>query len=471
MRQSRPGLADGGRVGQHADGTVDRGEIAVGDVLGGLVADTNLEASGAPVDKLNRALRLEVGNGSVRVLGDNVTAVKQAGGHVLAVARIALDHLVVRLEAGVGNLHDRVGLVGSLNGRDDGGVSDKREVDTGVWDQVGLELVEVDVEGAVEAERGGNGRDNWWWWLVGREVEMQYSKEIKIRTLGNKTVQVLVVGALNAQVPSANVVDGLVVDHEGTVGVLERGVGGEDRVVGLDDRGGDLGGRVDAELELALFAVVDGQTLHEQGAESGTGSATKRVEDEETLETGAVVGDAADLVEDLVNELLADRVVATGVVVGGILLARDHLLGVEEGAVGAGADLVDDVGLQIGVDGAGDVLALACRRGLDAVFLYMRAMDDRAGVGGGVHTSLGEEGAEAMVVVLSLALLGEVAVGLDAVLEAVELWARGSVQGVYGVFGGQGGQGARPCLPWLPCAPSPPFHGDGDAGEERKEQD
>ena len=39
----------------------------------------------------------------------------------------------------------------------------------------------------------------------------------------------------------------------------------------------------------------------------------------------------------------------------------------------------------------------------------------------GSRTSLGEEGAEAVVVVLSLALLSEVAVGLDAVLEAVEL--------------------------------------------------
>jgi hypothetical protein len=84
------------------------------------------------------------------------------------------------------------------------------------------------------------------------------------------------------------------------------------------------------------------------------------VEDEETLQTRAVVGHAADLVQDLVDELLSDRVVATSVVVRGILLACDHLLRVEEGAVGAGADLVDDVGLEIGVDGTGDILALAC---------------------------------------------------------------------------------------------------------------
>lgn len=160
VRQSRPGLADGGGVGQHADGAVDAGEVAVGDVLGGLVADTNLEASGAPVDELDGALGLEVGNGGVGVLGDNVSAVQQTGGHVLAVARVALDHLVVGLEAGVGDLHDRVGLVGGLGGGDDGSVSNEREVDTGVGDQVGLELVEVDVERTIETERGSDGGDD-----------------------------------------------------------------------------------------------------------------------------------------------------------------------------------------------------------------------------------------------------------------------------------------------------------------------
>jgi hypothetical protein len=96
------------------------------------------------------------------------------------------------------------------------------------------------------------------------------------------------------------------------------------------------------------------------------------VEDEETLQARAVVGNAADLVQDLVDELLSDGVVATGVVVRGILLACDHLLRVEEGAVRAGADLVDDVGLEIGVDGTGDILALAC-----AVLVELRQRSDR----------------------------------------------------------------------------------------------
>jgi hypothetical protein len=179
-------------------------------------------------------------------------------------------------------------------------------------------------------------------------------------TLSDEAVQVLVVGALNAEVPAADVVDSLVVNHERAVGVLQGGVSCENGVVGLDNGGGDLRRRVDTELELALLAVVDGQTLHKEGTETGTCSTTEGVEDKETLQTRAVVGDTADLIQDLVDELLADCVVTTGVVVGRILLAGDHVLGVKERTVGTSADLVDDVGLQVGVNGARDVLALAC---------------------------------------------------------------------------------------------------------------
>jgi hypothetical protein len=83
------------------------------------------------------------------------------------------------------------------------------------------------------------------------------------------------------------------------------------------------------------------------------------VEDEEALETGAVVGETTNLLEDVVDELLADGIVTTGVfmsamqskhrftVVGGVLLAGDHSLRVEEAAVGAGADLVNHVRLEV----------------------------------------------------------------------------------------------------------------------------
>lgn len=157
VRKSTPSLGDGSGVGQHADSAVDLGQVTVGNGLRWLVTDTNLEASWAPIDKLNGTLGLEVGNSSVAVLRDNITTVQQAGGHVFAIAGIALHHLVVGLEAGVGDFHDRIGFMGSLRSGNDGSVGDEREVNTGVWHQVGLELVQVNIQGTIETQRGSNG--------------------------------------------------------------------------------------------------------------------------------------------------------------------------------------------------------------------------------------------------------------------------------------------------------------------------
>jgi len=86
------------------------------------------------------------------------------------------------------------------------------------------------------------------------------------------------------------------------------------------------------------------------------------VENQETLKTRAVVGDTADFVQDLVDKLLADGVMTTRIVVGGVLFAGNHLLGVEEVLVCASADFVDDIGLEIAVDGTWDVFAVASNR-------------------------------------------------------------------------------------------------------------
>mmetsp|Transcript_13339 Transcript_13339/g.19237 ORF Transcript_13339/g.19237 Transcript_13339/m.19237 type:complete len:474 (-) Transcript_13339:76-1497(-) len=364
-------LGDSGRVGNHAASAHDLGEVASGDDGRGLVVDTALEAGGAPVDELDGALGLDGGDRGVDVLGDDVTAVHQAARHVLAVAGIALSEHGAGLEDRVGDLCDGELLVVRLLGRDDRGVGRKHEVDTRVGHQVGLELGDVDVEGAIEAEGGREGRHD----------------------LRDDAVEVGVRRALDVEAAAAHVVDGLVVKAEGHIGVLQEGVGGKDVVVGLDDSSGDLGGRGDGEGQLGLLAVVDGEALEEQGTEAGAGTATSGVVDEEALEAGAVVGELADAVEDEVNDFLADGVVTTGVVVGGVFLAGDQLFRVVQLAVGAGADLVNDGGLEVDVDGTGDVLA---------------------------STSLREEGVEGVVAATDGLVGWHLAVRLDTMLQAKE---------------------------------------------------
>merc|ERR1712018_226074 len=351
---------------------LDLGQISSGDHGGGLEGDANLEVSGAPVDELDGPLGLDGGDGSVDVLRNDISTVQHAAGHVLAVVGVALHHLVGGLEAGVGDLSYGQLLVVSLLGGDDGGVGGQGEVDPGVGHQAGLELSQIDVESTIEPQGGGDGGHD----------------------LADQPVEVGVGGTLDVQVTTADVVDGLIVDHEGAVGVLQGGVGGQDGVVGLDHGGGHLRGGVDGELQLGFLAVVHGQTLHEQGGEARAGATAEGVEDEESLQTCALVSQFPDSVQDQVHDLLADGVVTTSVVVGGILLAGDQLLGVEQLTVCAGADLVDDGGLQIHEDGPRDVLAGA---------------------------SLGEEGVEGVITAPDGLVRGHLAIRLDTVLQAVQL--------------------------------------------------
>merc|ERR1711968_187093 len=365
-------LGDGGGVRDTAAGALDLGEVTTRDDGRGLVVDTALEASGAPVDELDGALGLDGGDGGVDVLGDDVTTVHHASGHVLTVTRVALGHHVGRLEARVGDLGNGERLVVGLLGGDDRGVRGHHEVDARVRHEVGLELGDIDVEGAIETERGGERRDD----------------------LGDEAVEVGVGRALDVEAATADVGEGLVVKHDGDVGVLEEGVGGEHGVVGLDDGSRDLGGRVGTEAKLGLLAVVDREALEEEGAEARPGTATDGVEAHEALEASALVRELPDAVEGEVNNLLANSVMAAGVVVGRILLAGDELLGVVELAVGASANLIDHGGLEVEEDGARHVLASA---------------------------SLGEEGVERVVTTADGLVGGHLAIRLDTVLEAVKL--------------------------------------------------
>ena len=76
-----PCLGDGGGVGKHADGALHLGEVAAGNNGRGLVVDADLEASRAPVDKLDGPLGLDRRNGSVDVLGDDVCLKRTRAGN------------------------------------------------------------------------------------------------------------------------------------------------------------------------------------------------------------------------------------------------------------------------------------------------------------------------------------------------------------------------------------------------------
>jgi len=288
------------------------------------------------------------------------------------VARIALGHHVGWLEARVGNLGHREGLVVRLLRRDDWRVRGHHEVDTWVWHQVSLELSDVDVECTIETKGGSQGGHN----------------------LSDNTVEVGVCWALDVEATTADVVHGLVVKHDGNVGVLEESMGGEDGIVRLHDGCGDLRGWVHAESELGLLAVIDRKTLEEESTKTGAGTTSYGVEEHEPLEASALVCELAQAIKGEVHDFLADGVMTTGIVIRGILLAGDQLLWMVELAVCAGTDLVDHGWFEIEVDATGHVFA---------------------------GTSLTEKGVERIIATANGLVGRHLAIRLNAVLEAVKL--------------------------------------------------
>merc|ERR1719322_559675 len=251
--QPGPGLSNGGGVGKHTDSSLDLGKISARNHSWRLIVDTNLKSSWTPVNKLDASLGLNGGNGSIDILRDHISPVEHAAGHVLAMTRITLDHLVGWLKASVGDLrYTQLFMIGLLC-RDDWSIGHQWEVDPWVGHQIGLELCQIHVESSIKPKRGSDGGHN----------------------LANQTVKIGVSGTVNVQIAATDIVDGLIVNHEGTVRVLQGGVGGQDGVVGLHHSRGHLGGGVDGELQLGLLTIVHRETLHQQGSKSRSSSSSE----------------------------------------------------------------------------------------------------------------------------------------------------------------------------------------------------
>lgn len=224
-------------------------------------------------------------------------------------------------------------------------------MDSGVGNQVGLELVDINVEGSLESEGASQtGND-----------------------LRDASVEVGVVGLLDLKRLLGDGVDSLIVEHERDISVLQQSVSGKDAVVGLNDSGRDLRRRVDAEVHLHLLAVVDAKSLQEKSSKSRPSTSSDRVEYEESLKSRAGISDLADSVKGDVDKLLTNGIMATSVVVGSVLLATDEGLRVEELSVSSSSDLVDNRGLQIEEDSSRNVLARRSltKEGVEGILLNM----------------------------------------------------------------------------------------------------
>ena len=70
---------------------------------------------------------------------------------------------------------------------------------------------------------------------------------------------------------------------------------------------------VHTEFQLGFFAVICRQALEQERTKPRPSSSTEGVEDEEALQTRAVISQATELVHHGIDEFLADGIVTTSV--------------------------------------------------------------------------------------------------------------------------------------------------------------
>jgi len=322
-------LLDGGGVsdegGRHLEAT------------GGNGAQSGLDVVGDPLNEVALVLVLDVAHLVLNLLHGDLTAEESGAGEVTAVTEVGSSHHVLGVEHLLGQLGnaDLAVLAAATAGQR--GEADHEEVQTGEGNHVDGELAEIGVELTGETEGGGHtGHDG-----------------------GDKVVEVTVRGLGELEGTHADIVQSLVIDTEGLIGVLNKLVNGESGVVGLNNGVGDLGGGNDGEgghhtVRELLTDLGDQECTH-----TGTGTTTQGVSDLETLEAVASLGLTADDIDDLVNELGTLSVVTLSPVVTGTGLTEDEVVGAEELAKGTGADSVHGTGLQIDQNGTGNILVTA----------------------------------------------------------------------------------------------------------------
>ena len=371
MIDSGEDLSDSSGVRDHADSSHDFSEITSWDNSWWLIVDSAFETGWAPIDELDGSLGLDGGNGSVDVLGDDITSVHHAAGHVFTMSGVAFGHHGSWLESGVGDFSNRKLFMVSFLGRDNWSVRGKHEMDSGVWDQVSLELSDINVKGTIESKGGSKRGDN----------------------LSDESVKVGVGWSFDVKGSSADIIDSLVIKHNGDISMFEEGVSGKDGVVWFDNSGRDLWGWVDGETEFGFLTVIDRESLEEERSKSGSSTTTNGVEDEETLETSTLVSKFSDSVKTEINNFFTNGVMSSGEVVGSIFFTRNELFWVEELSVGTGSDLVNDGWFEIEEDTSWDMFS---------------------------STSLREEGVESIITSSNGFVRWHLTVWLNTVLKAEE---------------------------------------------------
>jgi len=240
------------------------------------VANGGLHVVRDPFDEVAAVLVLDVQHLLVDLLHGHASSEHGGNGQVSTVSWVTGGHHVLGIEHLLGELWHGQGSVLLATSGGKWSKTWHEEVESREWNHVDGELSEISVQLTWESEAGGDAAHG------GRD----------------EVVQITISWRGEFERSEADVVERLVVNAVGFVSVLNELVNGEGGVVGLDDGVGDLGGGNDGEGVHDSVGVLLSDFADEEGAHTGTGTATERVGELESLEAIARFGLLSHNVQD-----------------------------------------------------------------------------------------------------------------------------------------------------------------------------
>ena len=272
------------------------------------VTDGGLNVVGNPLDEVAAVLVLHIQHLLIHLLHGHATSEHSSHGKVSAVSGVAGSHHVLGIEHLGGQLGDGQSSVLLGTSAGERSESGNKEVETGEGNHVDSEFPQVSVQLARESEAGGDTRHSG----------------------GYEMVQISIGGGGQFEGSEADIVESLVIDGEGLVGVLYQLVNGEGGVVGLDNCVGDLWGGDNGEGSHDPVGVFLTDFGDQEGSHSGSSTTTKRVTKLESLKTVTALSFLPDNVKNRVYELSSLGVVSFGPVVSSSRLSEDEVVRSED---------------------------------------------------------------------------------------------------------------------------------------------
>jgi len=299
------------------------------------IANGGLHVVRDPFNKVTGVLVLGVEHLFVDFLHGHSSSEHGGDSQVSTVSWIASGHHVLGIEHLLGQLWDGQGSVLLATPGGQWSETWHEEVESGEWDHVDSEFPQISVQLTGESEAGGDTGHGG----------------------GDEMVQVTVGWGGELQGSEANIVESLVIDTVGLVGVLNELVDGEGGVVRLDDGVRDFwrwdnGEGVHDSVWVFLSDFGDQKSSH-----TGSGTATKRVSELKTLKAITRFGLLSHNIEHTINELGTLGVVTFSPVITSSGLTENEVIWSEDLAEWSGSNGIHGTWLQIDEDGSWDVLA------------------------------------------------------------------------------------------------------------------